>query len=127
MHQRKILAAVSLALLFVCHPALAAKLYISEYGSVGTAVYATGGSGGVLQIAKEPALPQTPVNFTSTATSSAPFGANTHFILILCDTQCSWRVGTSPTATTSDMLLPALTYWVTGVDAGQTISVISNP
>lgn len=129
MHQRKILAAVSLALLFVCHPALAAKLYISEYGSVGTSVYATGGSSGVLEVAAEPSLQQAPVDFSGGAASSAPFGSNTRFVRIICDAQCSVKFGAvgQSSPTNANMPLGAMTPEYFGVTQGQIISVISNP
>lgn len=125
--QRNLLAGLCFALLFVS-PSFAAKLYINEYGSVGTAVYATGGSSGVLEIAQEPGVPQTPVDFTSAVAPSAAFGKNTSFILIQCDTQCSWVVGPPGTvATTANMPLAAFLPLYIGVNAGQIISVIAHP
>lgn len=106
----------------------ASKLYIAEYAQVGTAVYASGGSQGVLEIAQEPSLQQTPVDFSGGVASSVAFGANTKFVRIICDAQCSVKFGPSPqTATNANTPLGALIPEYFGVVPGQIISVISNP
>lgn len=109
--------------------AQAAKLYISEYANVGTAVYAEGGQSGVLEVSAEPSLQQTPVDFSGGAASSAPFGSHTRFVRIICDAQCSVKFGAvgQSAPTNANMPLGAMTPEYFGVAAGQIISVISNP
>lgn len=118
---RKLLAAACFAL--VASQAQAAnKMFINEYNSIGNA------SADVAQIANEPAVAvQTPVDFSGGAAQSAAFNANTSFILIQCDTQCSYLVGTNPTATTSNMPLASFLPLYIAVQPGQKISVIAHP
>lgn len=123
---QRIIAAALFALF--AFPAYASNLYISEYGSVGQAVYATGGAGGVLEVAQEPSLQQSPVSFSSGAASSAAFGTNTHFVRLVCDAACSVLFGPSPqTATASNAYLAAGIPEYFGVVPGQIVSVHSNP
>jgi hypothetical protein len=104
------------------------NFYIAEYGSVGTSIYATGNSGGVLEVAEEPSLQQAPVDFSGGAASSQPFGANTKFVRIICDAQCSVKFGASPqTATNANTPLGIMMPEYFGVTLGQIISVIANP
>jgi len=124
---RKILATWIFALF--ASPANAANLYISEYGSVGTSVYATGGSGGVLEVGQEPSLQQPVLSYSGGAASSQPFGSNTHYVRIICDTQCSVKFGAigQSAPTNANMPLAALSPEYFGVTPGQIVSVISNP
>lgn len=102
-------------------PAEAAKLYISEYAQVGVA------RGEVAQIAREPSFVEQAVDFTAGVTQSAAFGSATTFVRIMCDTRCSVRFGSNPTATTSHKALAADAPEYFGVNAGDKVSVIANP
>jgi hypothetical protein len=116
---RKALLATACLALFLTQ-ADAANLYISEYNSIGGA--------GSIQIASEPPLViQAPVSFTSGAAQSAAFNAATAYLMIECDTQCSYLVGANPTATISNMPLAAFFPLFIAVKPGQIISVIAHP
>jgi hypothetical protein len=119
--QRKILAAAILSLFAT--QAQAAKLYISEYTNL-TAASAT-----VAQAAGEPSTDQSPVDYSGGVASSAAFASTTQFVRVICDTQCSIKFGTSPTAANTNKVLPALTPEYFGVPPGLSykISVIANP
>jgi hypothetical protein len=101
------------------------KLYITEYKSIvplGGAYVSV-----VAQIAAEPGVDQSPVDFSGGVASSASFAAATTYIRVVCDAQCSVLFGTNPTATNSNKMLPALAPEYFGVTPGQKISVVSNP
>lgn len=101
-----------------------AKLYISEYNTVGNA------HGTTAQIANEPAIvDQAPVDFSGGVASSATLNAGTIFVRVISDVQCSIKFGANPTATNTNKVLPALTPEYFGVveNSGLKISVISNP
>ena len=55
---------------------------------------------------------------TSAATSSAVGGSGTVAVLVLCSTDCHLTNAASPTATTSNMLLPAMTLIWVWLDGG---------
>ena len=55
---------------------------------------------------------------TSAATSSTIGGSGTVAALVLCSTDCHLTAAASPTATTSNMLLPAMTLIWVWVDGG---------
>lgn len=97
-----------------------AKAYINEYESLPSM------SGGLPQLAAEPAaVVQTPVSF-STTTQSAAFSARTRYIGVSVDAICSYRVGNNPTATTGDFRLPADTLLYLAVQSGDKIAFVSN-
>lgn len=116
---QRLIAAALLALFAT--QAHAAKLYISEYNLIGNA------SGHIAQIANEPVIADQVVDYSGGVASSTAFKGSTQYVRILCDTQCSVQFGTTPTATTSTKLIPALTPEYFGVSPGFKISVISNP
>jgi hypothetical protein len=70
---------------------------------------------------------QTPVTVTGTTAQSAAFAGDTKMIQISCDTQSAMAYGTNPTATTSNMTIPAgnLIYWK--VTAGKKVAFILRP
>lgn len=119
---RKVLLAAACFALFATQ-AQAAKLYISEYTSLPFV------QGYLAQIATEPGLDQTPVDFSGGAASSAAFSKRTTYVRVLCDVQCSVLFGAAPAATNANKVLPALTPEYFAVTPGQSlkISVISNP
>lgn len=125
----RFIAALGIALVMAfTSQAQAAKLFIAEYGATGTAIYASGGAGGVLEVAAEPSLQQTPVDFSGGVASSAAFNAKTRFVRIICDAQCSVKFGASPqTATNANTPLAAMAPEYFGVVGGQIVSVIANP
>ena len=120
--QRKIILATAFFALFATQ-ADAAKLYISEYTNIGIA------TGQIAQVAYEPSTDQSPVDYSGGVASSSAFAAGTNYIRVICDTQCSIKFGTSPTAANTNKPLPALTPEYFAVPQGQSykISVISNP
>jgi hypothetical protein len=61
-----------------------------------------------------------------TAQTSAAFGENTRYIRIICEIQCAVR-GDGSAATSSAILLPALSPEYFGVQPGATVSVITAP
>lgn len=120
---RKFILAVALFALSATASDAASRCWISEFG-----VLAATNSGGVpAQIAALPSLvDQSTLDLADgTAKTSAAFGSQTKYIRIVCEVQSSIRVG--GTATTSNILLPALSpeYW--GVQPGATISAIAAP
>jgi hypothetical protein len=121
MLQRKLIAAACFALL--ASNAYAAKLYISEYNSL------TLTAGLIAQAAPEASTDQTPVDYSGGVASSAAFASATSYVRVICDTQCSIKFGTAPTATNANKVLPALTPEYFGVPQGSAykISVIANP
>lgn len=125
----RFIAALGIALVLAfTSQAEAAKLFISECASTGTAIYASGGAGGVLEVAQEPCKDQTPVDFSGGVASSAAFDAKTRFVRIICDAQCSVKFGASPqTATNANAPLAAMVPEYLGVVPGQVVSVIANP
>jgi len=120
--QRKTFLAAAIFALFAPAPASAARLFISEYNGLGVT------AGVTAQIAPEASTDQV-VDFSGGVTSSTAFGTNTSYVRVVCDVQCSVKFGTSPTATTSSKLLPALTPEYFAVPKGQAFkaSVIANP
>ena len=77
-----------------------ALLYITEYKEL------RGVDGGLAQIGQEPGTEQTPVSFT-TAASSAAFGSGTKMIRVIADANCHLLFGDSPTATATAKLMLA--------------------
>jgi len=118
---RKLLLAAAIFVLPASANA-ASRVWISEYG-----VMAATNSGGVpAQAAALPALVmQSTLDISGGVQSSAAFGSQTRYIRVICETQCA--VSGSGTATTSSILLPALSPEYFGVQAGATVSVIAAP
>jgi hypothetical protein len=69
---------------------------------------------------------QAPLTITNLApVTSQPFNVQTRYIRVICEVQCSIRVGSG--AAQTDMMLPAIRPEYFGVQGGKTISVIANP
>lgn len=116
---RKILAA-AIFLLSATTAQAASRVWISEFGVLGTA------NNGSPQIASLPSLTnQSTLDISGGVQSSAAFGSQTKFIRIVCEVQCAVKVG--GTATTSDTLIGALSPEYFGVQPAATISVIAAP
>ena len=62
---------------------------------------------------------------TSTAVASAAFGSQTYQIRIAATSACTYTLGASPTAATTDALLPANWVEYVKVTPGQKVSVFS--
>ena len=94
-----------------------AKLYISEFSSLGLA--------GGAQIAAAPPIVVQVVDFTGGATSSNPFNGGTRYVRLSNDTICSLRFDGSA-ATTNYPRSPADTIEYYGVQGGAIVSAIVN-
>lgn len=92
-----------------------AKLYISEYASVG---YVAGLSLPI-QSALEPSVDQAPLDFTSGAQQSAAFAATTTFVRVWSDADCCIKFGANPTATTANKPIGAKNPEYFGVTPGK--------
>ena len=122
MHRKLILA--SLLVLLASQAEAANRLSLSQYVAVGSP------AGVVAQIAADPpTVADTIVDFSGGATQSALFNSKTNYIRVLCDSQCSVVIGTSPTASTTSKIIPALLPEYFAVPSGGTyrLSVIANP
>jgi hypothetical protein len=120
----RIIAAALFALLSITSAEAASRVWISEYG-----VLTATNSGGVpAQAAALPALAfQSTLDLSGgTAQTSAAFNGQTRYIRIVCEVQCAVR-GDGSAATTSAILLPALSVEYFGVQPLSTISVIAAP
>lgn len=113
---RKALLAAACFTLFASQ-AEAASCYIREYQALG---------GAQIPIAQEPGVDQTPISLAGGAVSSAAFAATTHVIRLVCGASASYLVGSSPSATTANSVIPALLPEYFGVTPGQVVSIISN-
>jgi hypothetical protein len=123
MTLRKTFATMIACLVLPATANAASRVWISEFG-----VLTATNSGGVpAQAAALPALvDQSTLDLSGgTAQTSAAFGGQTRYIRVICEVQCSILVG--GTATTSKLLLPALSPEYFGVQAGATVSVIAAP
>ena len=80
-----------------------------------------------LPIATLPAIVhQPPLTITNLSpVSSQPFNSLTRYIRIICEVQCSIKVGAG--AAQTDMMLPATRPEYFGVPLRGTVSVIANP
>lgn len=112
---------IFLAALAWASSASAASMYIAEFT---VAVTVTGQV--QAQVAPQPATTTQKVAIGGASVSSSAFGATTHAIEVLCSVGCSVSVGTSPTATTSTMLLQQGVPYIFGVAPGAKIAVIAN-
>jgi hypothetical protein len=116
------LAAALFALLLSTQAEAASRVWISEFGVLGS----TDSAGTLAQIATLPSIAdQTPLDISGGVQSSATFSSRTHFIQIMCEVQCAIKAG--GTATTSSLALPAGAPIYYGVQPASTISVIANP
>jgi len=119
---RKLLAA-AVFLLSATTAQAASRVWISEF----TVLTATQSGGAAGQMAALPAkVLQSTLDISGGAQTSAAFNAETRFIRVVCEVQCAVR-GDGSTATTSSILMPALSPEYFGVQPGATISVIAAP
>jgi len=121
---RKFVLAAMLFALSAIPANAASRVWISEYG-----VLTATNSGGVpAQAAALPALAmQSTLDLSGgTAQTSSAFGSTTRYIRVICEVQCAVR-GDGTAATSSAVLLPALSPEYFGVQGGSTISVIAAP
>ena len=96
-----------------------ATLYINEYNSV---LYDRA------VIPSEPAIATQTVAIGSSSAQSATFTQNTRFVLLSTDAICSVAFGSNPTATSSNIRLPADTLILMSVPQNQAymVAVITN-
>lgn len=112
----KRLAAAAVILALSCAGASAANFcYVTEFPDAAQPVAIT------------PPLADQQVTVTASPASVAnPFGGNTKIVRISCDTTVSAAFGSSPTAATTNMRLPANVPEYFYVIAGQKVSFITN-
>ena len=98
-----------------------ATLYISEFKSANSAIGTT-----APQIPPEPAITDQVVAVGAGSLQSATFNASTRAILVSTDTACCIKFGDDPTATTSNLRIPANQnpIWF-GVAPNQKLAVIA--
>lgn len=89
-----------------------ATLYITEYD-----LSAVDRAGQEIPVAREPAVADQTISF-STAASSSTFNAATRIVRLYADAACHVKFGTSPTATASHQALAANTEYWRAVEAG---------
>jgi hypothetical protein len=115
------LAAALFALLVSTQADAASRVWISEFGVLGST-----SNSAPAQIAALPSITdQTPLDISTGVKSSAAFSGQTRYIRIMCEVQCA--VTGNGTATTSSLPLGALSPEYFGVQPNSTISVIANP
>lgn len=90
-----------------------ATLWIREYDN-----------SSALPVPVEPGIADQAVTFTTT-TQSAAFASRTGLITIIADAAFHYVVGDSPTATTSNLKVPADTLVTMKVTAGQKIAAVT--
>jgi hypothetical protein len=108
-------------LLLVATPAIAAtqRVWITEFASSRVEAQSTAAQlSGLVKT-------QPPLDALLGPKTSLPFDKSTRYIRIICEMQCA--INTKTTATTNDILLPALhpEYFI--VAPGSTINVIAAP
>lgn len=116
----KRLLAASLFLGLSCAASLASTCNVTEF-----LLYAPSG----VQIADLDALiaDQTPVTTSGSSAQSAAFSGDTKMIQISCDTQSAMAYGSNPTATTSNMTIPAGAFIYFKVTGGKKVAFILRP
>lgn len=95
-------------------------VYIAEFESLPNI------AGGQPQIASLPPLTEQTRSVSGTSAQSSAFSAKTRFIQVHTDSICSIAVGASPTATTSNMRLPADATFYFAVQPGDKLAAITN-
>jgi hypothetical protein len=112
--------AASLFLALSCASGFASTCNVTEF-----LLYAPGG----VQVADLDALvvDQAPITTSGTSAQSAAFAGDTKMIQISCDTQSAMAYGSSPTATTSNMTIPAGAFIYYKVTAGKKAAFILRP
>jgi hypothetical protein len=112
--------AASLFLALSCLGAMASTCNVTEF-----LLYAPGG----VQIADLDSLvtDQSPITTSGTTAQSAAFNGDTKMIQISCDTQSAMAYGANPSATTSNMTIPAGAFIYYKVTAGKKVAFILRP
>jgi hypothetical protein len=108
---------LALALFVFAAPSWAATCKISEYAN-----QVEDDSGDVAPVAREPAVTDQTVTYTS-STQSTAFNNSTHFVRIVCDAKAHFQFGTDPTATANDPYIAADAPEYFGVTPGVSIEV----
>ena len=116
----KRLAVASLFLALSCLGASASTCNVSEF-----LLYAPSG----VQVPDLDSLvmDQSPVTTSGTSAQSTAFSGNTKMIQISCDTQSAMAYGTNPTATTSNMTIPAGMFVYFKVSGSKKVAFILRP
>jgi hypothetical protein len=70
---------------------------------------------------------QSPITTSGASAQSAAFAGDTKMIQISCDTQSAMAYGANPTATTSNMTIPAGSFIYYKVTAGKKVAFILRP
>lgn len=94
-------------------------LWITEFASGGP-----DSRGTELQAGKLPTLGTQAVTISGTSAQSAALNAKTRFVRVVADTVCYVTAGDNPTATTSNMRLPADAPEYFAVTPGQKLAAI---
>lgn len=115
MFKRTAFAVLLLAL--SCAGASAATCYVTEF-------VLTADAG--VQVARQPALVEQTVSVSGSSAQSAAFSGDTKLVRIHCDVIVSVTFGTSPTATTSKMRMPADATEYFQVLPGAKVAFITN-
>jgi len=99
-------------------------LYITEFSDMPIVAE------GVPDIPMTPPVAEQVVTISGSSAASSAFNAKTRFVLISSDVVCSiaWSAtpGATPTATATNMRMPASTPLKFGVNAGDKVAVITN-
>lgn len=70
---------------------------------------------------------QSPITTSGSSAQSAAFNGDTKMIQVSCDTQSALAYGASPTATTSNMTIPAGAFIYFKVTSGKKVAFILRP
>lgn len=97
-----------------------ATLYIAEFESLPVM------AGGQPQIAPVPPIAEQTRSISGTSAQSSAFNTNTRFVQLHTDAICSIAFGSNPTATTSNMRLPADSTIYFAVKPGDKVAAITN-
>lgn len=97
--------------------AQAATCYITEF---------TGGAPNGVQVAQQPALAEQTVSISGGSLQSNAFSGGTRLIRLHCDGIASFKIATSPTATTLSARIAADQTEYFAVNPGDKIAIISN-
>lgn len=96
-----------------------AKVYVSEYNSVG------GIMGAAVAAPAEPALAEQNIAIGAGSVQSNAFNTDTRLIRVHTDAICAIKIGASPTAVATDKRMPANATEYFTVTAGHKIAVIT--
>jgi predicted secreted Zn-dependent protease len=111
---------LAIALLLLPAQAFASTCNVTEFR-----LYAPSG----VQVADLDSLvaDQAPITTSGTSAQSAAFNGDTQMIQISCDTQSAMAYGANPTATTSNMTIPAGAFIYFKVTAAKKVAFILRP